>query len=256
MNAASISGIVTTGLVHAGVIAALIWFADSDSTGTEPPKITALTAIEASLAYKSADETSAQPQKRGRRNQRKQMRQQKRVRQSGQKPSTQAGKAPDRTGKKPVRRTSEEDYASRVDEFIKRRQTSEDEEDDFIENEPEGDALPERTASTAFDGSAHGFAEVNKGHPYMQQLAADAYKGWRVPTLERGEGDAVGCVRLGTNGRILDTQLLQTTENANIDRSVKLALEQLSKRRRRTAKPVPADLIEATKQWICFKFSV
>jgi hypothetical protein len=77
-----------------------------------------------------------------------------------------------------------------------------------------------------------------------------------MPTLERGSGDAVGCVRLGADGRITDTKLWESAQNANIDRSVKLALRALQESREKEATPVPRHLMEATTQWTCFKFHV
>src|SRR5690606_5191951 len=101
-------------------------------------------------------------------------------------------------------RPPEEDFLEQFEKFKEQRQAE-------AEEVIEGDDLtagnePTRTGG-AFDGSEHGFAEANKGDPYMRELAGQAHSFWSVPTLEKGSGHAVGCIRLDGDGHIVDTQL-------------------------------------------------
>ena len=61
---------------------------------------------------------------------------------------------------------------------------------------------------------------------------------------------------MAATGKIIDIKFLTPTKNANIDRSVDLALKKAKKRRDKRAKPVPKHLMDMTTQWICFKFPV
>src|SRR5690606_21865634 len=136
-----------------------------------------------------------------------------------------------------------EDFTEDIEKYMKQYEGNEDSEDDV---EPDAE---DSAQGGQFDGSEHGFAEVSKGDPYMQKLAADIFANWEVPTLEKGEGMAVGCVRLAANGSIIETELWKPTKNANIDRSVELALDRLKKLRKPDETPVPVHLMDATKRW-------
>jgi hypothetical protein len=237
-----LSGILMTTLVHGSVVVGLIAFSHWPAAG-EGPKIGQMVTIEAALAYKSKDPKSRQPQKP-----------RSKPRSNPQQPEinpvsrdeTQAPVEP----KPPEPTRQEENFEEQFQKFRDQRQ---DEEDETAEAE-EGAGAEDQRAGGAFDGSEHGFAEVNKGDPYMRELAGQAHGFWSVPTLEQGSGHAVGCVQLGKDGRILDTQLLPPTQNATIDAAVKRALKDLTNAREAEPKPVPAHLMEATTQWICFKF--
>ena len=193
----------------------------------EPRPLSDMKVIEAALAYKKSDPPK-QPQKDRR-----------------PKPTveTPVGVSHDDT-KAPVDRpdagpTPETDVAKKAAEFLKSHQ-----------DEEEGDEVPKPGGD--FNGSARGFVEVGKGDPYFQELAADFVEAWEVPTLERGSGAAEGCLRLDATGRVIDTKF-KASGNANIDRSVQLAIREIKKMRDKGDKPVPANLLqEATEKWICF----
>lgn len=104
----------------------------------------------------------------------------------------------------------------------------------------------------AFDGRKEGWADENKGHPYMQEIAR--WVQFEIPTLEKGKGEAFACIRLGQNGRILDTKV-RKSGNSNIDRAAEEALRKLEKKRNEDpdVKPVPSELRDITTGWICFK---
>lgn len=237
-----------TTLVHGAVVVSLVAFSEC-APGDDRPKIGEMVTIEAALAYKSKGAKSTQPQKPRRR----------RVAPTPTPETNPVSRdetqAPvERKPDPPEQQDEEEDFAKQFEKFRDERQ-----QDDGDEA-GEGEAA-ERSGG-AFDGSEHGFAEANKGDPYLRELAAQAHGFWSVPTLEQGSGQAAGCVQLGKNGRILDTELgrdldlpgAQPPKNATIDAAVKRALKQLTELRESEARPVPAHLMEATTQWICFNF--
>lgn len=241
-----------TTLVHSAVVVSLVAFSEC-SGGDDRPKIGQMVTIEASLAYKGKDSKSKQPQK-----------------QSRPRPTptptpetnpvsrdeTQEPVAP-KPDDPPKPQDEEEDFAKQFEKFRDERKQDEEET-----GGSEGGGDESGRAGGAFDGSEHGFAEVNKGDPYLRELAAQAHGFWSVPTLEQGSGQAPGCVRLAANGRIVDSGLgrdldlpgAKPPQNATIDAAVKRALKQLTELRESEAKPVPAHLMEATTQWICFNF--
>lgn len=240
MTSSHISGAITTALVHVAV--ALFVFGLSDrsgcrNAGAERPKLT-MTTIEASLAYKS-NTRSKQPQKRTRLPQ-------PTAQPDGVSRDENRPVEPDK--KKPAE--TEEDYSKQFEKYRQQRQNNDDDVD--IDDDDKNAPRP----GGEFNGSEHGFAEVSKGDPYMQELAKDVYSGWEVPTLEQGNGAAIGCVRLTSDGKIIDSQLETKSGNANIDRSVKLALTSLQEQRNKKPVAVPRHLMEITAQWTCFKFNV
>lgn len=236
-----------TTLVHSAVVVGLVAFSECGGDD-DRPKIGQMVTIEASLAYKSNDARSKQPQKPRRRRPTPTPETNPVSRDETQEP---VEPRPD----EPSKLQDEEDFSKQFEKFRDERQ-----QDEAEGEEGAGDDS-ERTGG-AFDGSEHGFAEVNKGDPYLRELAAQAHGFWSVPTLEQGSGQAAGCVRLGANGRILEAELgrdldlpgARPPQNATIDAAVKRALKQLTELRESEAKPVPAHLMEATTQWICFNF--
>lgn len=106
-----------------------------------------------------------------------------------------------------------------------------------------------------WDGHKKGWAKENTGHKFWRELAGDAYSAWSVPTLETGEFEVLGCVRLMPSGKIVDTRIWKPSENSTFDRSVNLVLKKLEKER--TGKPeqkVPDELLPEINVWRCMKF--
>jgi hypothetical protein len=87
-------------------------------------------------------------------------------------------------------------------------------------------------------------------HPYMKQLARDAIAKWDAPSTDI---DAIGCVQLALDGTIVDTKL-RPSGSADVDASVRAALDRARRERARAPQPVPAELAAATKRWLCFRF--
>lgn len=241
-----VAGFLTTLLIHGGIIAAILVFSYARSAGSDGPKLTDMVTIEAALAYKATPTKTKQPQKPPRRAAPPP------VKAPPEGVSRDAEQAPVETkpDQPPTPAQPKDDLLAEFERLKQLRQSTE-EEDELL---PVDDVSQE--GGGEFDGSQHGFATVSKGDPYMQGLAADVFEAWEVPTLEQGKGTATGCVRLGEDGRIIDTQLLEPTQNANIDRSVRLALKKLQELRESGKKPVPRHLMDVTSQWTCFKFSV
>jgi outer membrane biosynthesis protein TonB len=204
-----------------------------------------MVTIEAALAYKSKDSKTQQPQ-RPRRPRPAPTPQQPEANQVSR-DENQAPVEP-KPPKPPEPARQEEDFAEQFEKYRQMRH-----EDESAEAE-DGPGTDVDRAGGAFDGSEHGFAEVNKGDPYMRELAGQAHGFWSVPTLEQGSGHAMGCVQLGKDGRILDTQLRQPSGNATIDAAVKRALKQLTELRETKATPVPAHLMVETTRPTCFEF--
>ena len=101
-------------------------------------------------------------------------------------------------------------------------------------------------------GSEWGTEKDAKGHPYAGELKGRIYAVWQLPSLEQGTGTTEGCVKLDKNGKIVDRHVKKKSGNANLDRSVELALKQAPD----MEDPVPDDLLHlVTEIGICFNFS-
>lgn len=238
MNPSVLSGLLLTVFLHGTLAAGLVMFSSWAGADNDRPALEMIT-IEASLATKS-DNPSDQVRRRSKRSR-------PRPRPKAVKPADSATK-PDSEPEEAE--PGEEDYTDDVAKYLRY------DEEEEVEEEYDPNA-EDSAPGGQFDGSEHGFAEVSKGDPYMQKLAADMFASWTVPTLEKGEGVAVGCVRLAEDGSILETELWKPTKNANIDRSVKLALSKLQELRKPDeVPPVPVHLMDATRRWTCFNFPV
>jgi hypothetical protein len=239
MNPSVLSGVLLTVLIHGGLAAGLVAFSSLVSQDDGRPPLQMI-SIEAALATKG--EESNQIRK-------KSQKARTRPETDAIKPADDATKVDQEPEEQPPPEP-QEDFAKDFEKYRKQYEGSEDSEDDF---DPDAE---DSAKGGQFDGSEHGFAEVSKGDPYMQKLAADIFASWEVPTLEKGEGMAVGCVRLAADGSIVETELWKPTKNANIDRSVELALDRLKKLRKPKEAPVPVHLMDATRRWTCFNFPV
>jgi hypothetical protein len=200
--------------------------------GDDGPPLSDMTVIEASLAYKKNTEKK-QPQKV-----------------QAPKPVTETP-----TG---VSHEDQKAPVDRPDAGVAKEQSFEDIAKKFQDQREEEDTEEGETVKEGgdFNGSEHGFADVSSGDPWLQELAADVMNAWKLPSLEKGEGDAEGCVHLEPSGRIKDMEIPRKSGNSNIDRSVQLALRDVQKLRDDGAKPVPSHLMSQTTKWTCFKFQV
>ncbi|MEM9488499.1 MAG: TonB C-terminal domain-containing protein [Myxococcota bacterium] len=248
MNPFHLTGAMITALVHGLVVVMLVVFSNCSDASASGNKLEMVT-IEAALAFKS-ETKSKQPQK-----QRKRKRSKRPVakregvsRDEQKKAAPQKPKKPD----KPAQ-SKPEDFSDDFEKYLNQRQRDDEEEEDDLLPDDDSDSADSAETGGQFDGSERGFAEVNKGDPYVRDLMADFYEVLEIPTLEKGSGSAVGCIHLSPDGSIEKYEFQQSSENANIDRAVKLALKRLQKKRKTKSKPVPKHLLDLTKQWTCFR---
>jgi len=223
-----VAGLVTTWLIHGLVFAFILapsLFGWGHSSGPELGGKEEL--IEASIAYKKPD-APKQPQKKHR-----------------TPPETEKVKISRDEKKIPDKKPEEKKKAVPSWKDFK-RDAPEDDNPDYEEGKP-----APRTGG-AFDGKTYGWADENKGHPYMRELARLVH--FAIPTLEKGNGEAYACIRLGADGKIKDTKV-RKSGNTNIDRAADEALRNMVKARNEDpdVKPVPSELLSLTTHWICFK---
>jgi hypothetical protein len=233
-------GLLFTLTFHGALIGAIVATGNDGcnaAQGDRGPKLSDMQVIEASLAFKN-EEAPRQPQKERRPPPPE-------VTPEGVSRDADKKVEPPKKDEPRPPRQEDIDYSKLVDQF---RQ-----DDDDLEI---GDVAPRQGG--AFDGSKHGFADVNKGDPYMRELAAVFYNAWELPTLERGAGNPVGCARIDAEGTVLETNLQQKSGVSNIDNSVRIALSKATKEwNDRDDRAVPARIRDlVTTQWICFTFRV
>lgn len=194
------------------------------------PNLDDMEAIEASLAYKKADQK--QPQKK---------KAPPPPEEKIEGVSHDEQKTPDEQKKDEPQKKPQETLDDKFKKY--QRENTDDEEI----GKPEEDL-------GAFDGSEYGFANETKGDPYFQALIADLVKGWDYPELLADEGTPVGCMHLEPDGKIVDTLMKEKSGNSELDDSVERALKNLVKLRDEEPREVPAHLVKKTRSWICFKF--
>jgi type IV secretory pathway VirB10-like protein len=189
--------------------------------------------IEASLAYKKVEPKTRQPQKR---------------KKQKFKPHTmEVSRDPNAPPKEPEEE-KEDVLPDEVDvESILEKNRKQDEELSSFGSDEE---IPREGGEE--NGSELGTSAVSKGHPYLQLLDAHIKNNWTLPALERGKGTAVACVRLDESGKIVEKEFKTKSQNANIDRSVELALKESTG----LDKPVPEELkVQLIEKGACFEFS-
>jgi hypothetical protein len=100
-------------------------------------------------------------------------------------------------------------------------------------------------------GSEWGTEKDAHGSPYAGELKGRIHSAWELPSIEQGTGEVLGCVKLDKDGKIVDRFVKKKSGNANLDRSVELALKQAPDMK----EPVPDDMIDLmTVKGICFRF--
>jgi hypothetical protein len=187
--------------------------------------------IEAAIAYKKED-APKQPQKK---------RTERRVEKI-------EGISHDENAKVPEKKPEDKKDKPPPDWRNFERDTDEEYDPDVEEGKP-----PPRQGG-AFDGEKFGWAEENKGHPYLRDLAKDMEG--EVPTLVQGAGVvAQACIRLRADGTVAEEKVREKSGNTTVDRAADEALRKLSEKRKDAAdvKPVPAEIIDITTKWLCFK---
>jgi hypothetical protein len=239
-NEAHLVGFSLTALLHAAIIVLII--ARNDDAGCMGGSSDASAAarfensqtIEASLAFKAVEKKDRQPQK-----------EKKKKYASDEKAPVihdpDAGPRPETPEHEVKVKPDEVDIASILK---KNKKQDEDLSSTGAEEVPKEGSI---------DGSEWGTEREAKGHPYAGELKGRIYNAWEVPAIETGSGSAEGCVKLDKAGKIVDRHVKKKSGNANLDRSVELALKQAPD----MDNPVPDDLIDLmTAKGICFRFSL
>ena len=106
-----------------------------------------------------------------------------------------------------------------------------------------------------FDGSEKGFAPLNAGNPYWQDLVADFHQVWEIPTISKVNGAAVGCFHIEPDGKIPGTKFDVHSGGEILDDSVQRAMKATQKARNDKPKPVPTEQLGVIKKWVCFRFN-
>jgi hypothetical protein len=121
--------------------------------------------------------------------------------------------------------------------------------------DPDVEEGPETPVTGQVDGHERGWADVDKGHPWLRQVVADFYDLLRVPKLDRSVGQVIACVRFAADATIAETKAEPPGANEDVMRAVKLALKQLAERRAKDPPPFDDDVLKErlTRQWTCIR---
>lgn len=112
-----------------------------------------------------------------------------------------------------------------------------------------------------FNDNKYGFAEETKGDPYLGELLGQLLAaGGEFPALASSEGEAVPCLHLDRDGKIVDTKFKTKSGNQEFDDFIERALKKFEKIRNaddnEDRKPVPSKLYPLVDEgWICFKIA-
>jgi len=234
---AHFAGLSLTFLLHAAVVVVLLSRGDESgcSGGDDADaskRFEDSQTIEASLAFKAVEPKNRQPQK------------QKKKKYASEENAPviadpDAGPRPDTPDHKVAVKPDEIDIKSVLE---KNRPQNPDLSSTGAEEVP-------KEGSTS--GSEWGTEKDAKGDPYAGELKGHIHSAWELPALEQGTGEVEGCVKLDKSGKIVDRFVKKKSGNANLDRSVEVALRQAPDMK----EPVPDDLVDLmTVKGICFRF--
>ena len=122
------------------------------------------------------------------------------------------------------------------------------------DDDPQPGAKP-TTDIGQFDGSEKGFAPINAGNPYWQQLVADFHQVWEIPQISKVNGAAVGCFHIEPDGKIPGVKFDAPSGDQTLDDSVQRAMKATQKARNDKPQPVPTEQLGVIKKWVCFRFN-
>ncbi len=126
-----------------------------------------------------------------------------------------------------------------------------------IRRKDEEAGKPTTTPDGDFNGSEKGFAPTSTGDPFFGRLRADM--NFTFPEIAKAQSIPIGCIHLQPDGRIkaftFDPPIGKKGDD-DVQTAAEAALTELKKARNQNPEPVPSHLLEITKQWLCFKFSV
>ncbi len=125
---------------------------------------------------------------------------------------------------------------------------------DFHHPTDDDNGPPTHPAVGDWNGAVNGDSAVSKGDPYIGKLKADmAYSISEISSC--GDIAPVGCIRLATDGKIIDTKF-KTRSNDDCQTAADAAVARLKKLRDDKPEEVPTHLLQLTQNGICFKFTV
>ena len=206
----------------------ILWFTDARIEDEGPP-LKNQQVIEAKLAYKKT--TQKQPQK---------LRDQ-----------------PDVV--KPVGVSRDENKQVEEKKEEKKKDPKVDEKDPFkgLRRPDEEAGKPTTKPDGEFDGSDKGFAPVNSGDRFWAELLADM--NFQFPEIAKAQSIPVGCIHLQPDGRIkaftFDPPIGKKGDD-DLQTAAEAAMTELKKKRNQNPIEVPVHLLQHTKKWQCFRFSV
>ena len=213
--------------VSAFLFVGILWFTDARIEDTGP--VLKQQVIEAKLAYKKT--TQKQPQKEF--------------------------DQPDVV--KPVGVSRDENKKVEEKKEEKKKDAKVDPKDPFkgIRRPDEEAGKPTVKPDGDFNGSEKGFAPVNTGDRFFAELRADM--NFQFPEIAKAQSIPVGCIHLQPDGRIkaftFDPPIGKKGDD-DLQTAAEAALSEVKKKRNQNPEPVPTHLLEHTKQWLCFRFSV
>ena len=106
-----------------------------------------------------------------------------------------------------------------------------------------------------FNGSEKGFAPINAGNPYWQNLVADFHQVWEIPSISKVNGAAVGCFHIEADGKIAQIKFDTPSGDDMLDDSVQRALKATQKIRNDKPQPVTTEQLGVITKWVCFRFN-
>jgi hypothetical protein len=249
-----VGGVVVTLALHAGLAVVALSHMGSDSAADASiSRFDDAITIEASLAFKEVKPESRQPQKQKKETYAPPVEEAPIVEEEVE-PVPEAPKI----DTDPIQQPEEAAAKEKPKHKVKPKPDEIDIKSTLEKNRAQDDDLSstgvdEVPKEGSADGSKWGTETDARGHPYAAELKGRIYSAWSVPSLETGSGEAHGCVKLDIFGKIVDRAVKKKSGNANLDRSVELALKQAPD----MEEPVPDDLLNLiTVKGICFRFTI
>jgi outer membrane biosynthesis protein TonB len=222
---------VGTFVFTAGLLGATVFLVETTEATHEPP-LKEMVTIEASLARKS--EKKKQPQK---------------VLKEPEQPVKPPGVSRDDTKKPPEKKPEEPKKPPKPEKPVDIKKTFHHASDE----DPQSGAAP-TTDIGQFNGSEIGFAPINAGHPYWQNLNADFHRFWEIPQISKVSGAVVGCIHLEPSGKIASIKMEKLSGDQILDDSVERALKKTQSARNDKPPPVPVEELAQIKKMVCFRF--
>jgi len=224
---ALIGTIVLTG----GLSVPTLW-ASGDALADTGPDLDKMVAIEASLATKSNNKEK-QPQK--------QFKPPEPV-----VPTPQQGVADD-PDKVPVKKPEEPKKKPDKEQTLDQKLAA-------LPSRPDDNApVGKPTDTTPFNPNATGHGPANIGDPFFAKLKDDLLGDF--PGHNVSDRPPSACIHLTPEGKIVDTKFENRSDD-DLQTFAEGQLKKLVKSRGDKPEPVPIQLIDITKQWLCFQFTV